>query len=126
MKTKIVESVNLNSNALDWAVATIKGFPIKHDPMGFEIGSQAGFWIWDETKNGKMLLIGSNYSPSTNWADGGLIIESEGLSLIKSDKWISRTIDGSEVIGETALIAAMKAYVISNLGMQLEVPESLV
>ena len=125
MKTINAETSTLNSRALDWAVATVKGFPIKYDPMGFKTGSQAGFWIWDEAKNGKMLLIGDNYSPSTNWAHGGAILESEGISLIKSDNWLAKATNGFEVVGETALVAAMRAYIASNHGEIIEVPEHL-
>ncbi|GAA5138566.1 phage protein NinX family protein [Thalassotalea piscium] len=125
MKTINVETRNLNSNAIDWAIATIKGFPIKYDPMGFKTGTQAGFWIWDEAINGKMLLIGENYSPSTSWTDGGVIIENEGISLIKFDGWIAKTVDGIEAVGETPLVAAMRAYIVTNLGESTEVPEYL-
>jgi hypothetical protein len=125
MKTKNVKTNTLNSKALDWAVATQKGLPIKHDPMGFKTGSQAGFWVWEDVLYGKILLIGDNYSPSTDWAEGGAIIESEGISLIKHDKWIAKTPNGVEVEGKTALIAAIRAFVVTNLGEEIEVPEQL-
>ena len=48
MKTIKTKTSTLNSLALDWAVATLQGFTVKHNPMGFSSGPQSGFWIWED------------------------------------------------------------------------------
>jgi hypothetical protein len=69
------------------------------------------------------------YSPSTDWACGGPIIEREGIELERlSGVWHARvrTADGSlaaEAQHPSALVAAMRAYVASRLGSDTSVPE---
>jgi hypothetical protein len=67
------------------------------------------------------------------WSDGGPIIEREGIDICTSTcgGWIATLlIDGenNEVVrgeGETCLIAAMRCYVASKLGDDVNVPEGL-
>ena len=67
------------------------------------------------------------------WSDGGPIIEREGIDICTSTRggWIATLlIDGenNEVVrgeGETCLIAAMRCYVASKLGDEVNVPEGL-
>lgn len=73
-----VKTGDLIGPALDWVMATIEELPIKHDPMGFVTGANAGYWVWDESPKGVMLKIGvagkSGYSPSTDWNRLGPLI----------------------------------------------------
>ncbi len=75
------------------------------------------------------------WSPSTNWRDGGQIIEREriGFDWIETEwtAWINSddsTVDeclrslASIQSGPTPLIAAMRAYVASKLGDEVELP----
>jgi hypothetical protein len=71
------------------------------------------------------------WDPSTNWAQGGPIIEREELTLschwqrpyaIKVLVGEKRVVQGN---GPTPLIAAMRCYVASKLGDDIEVPEEL-
>ena len=64
-----------------------------------------------------------NYS--TNWAQGGPIIEREGIAILQCPRgWAARIGFGGEYIeGPTPLIAAMRCYVASKLGDDVEVPE---
>jgi hypothetical protein len=74
-------------------------------------------------------------SPSTNWAQGGPIIEREGITLIcwnkNPDQWGARRwleLNGApsiHVYGPTPLIAAMRCLVASKLGDTVDVPEKL-
>ena len=63
-----------------------------------------------------------DYHPSTNWAQGGPIIEREQIQLeLFEDQWVSTIIKGSCVFGDygqTPLIAAMRCYVASKQGEQ--------
>jgi hypothetical protein len=75
------------------------------------------------------------YSPSTDWAQGGPIIERERIDLqakINSgsdyDEWLAVKGVGSKQrrrYGPTPLIAAMRCYVVSKLGDEVEVPDEL-
>ena len=70
---------------------------------------------------------------STDWSQGGPIIEREKISVIHMEgtqHWVARkfqpacdTTPKSE--GPTSLIAAMRCYVASKLGDEVDVPEGL-
>jgi hypothetical protein len=70
---------------------------------------------------------------STDWAQGGPIIEREGIDICTSTYggWIATLItdweDGTFVQGEgdTCLFAAMRCYVASKLGDEVEIPKEL-
>ena len=83
------------------------------------------------------------WSPSVNWAQGGSIIEREGIDLYcnvpssiasKHNGWLTswraayrRCGFGTDMsYGPTPLIAAMRCYVASKLGDLVEVPEELI
>ena len=113
-----VKTSELTGAALDWAVAKCEGF----DP---------------ETLNTKTGVVYSLrygvYRPSTDWAQGGPIIEREGIDICTSTRggWIATLLvncEDNEVVrgeGETALIAAMRCYVASKLGDDIELPKEL-
>lgn len=66
---------------------------------------------------------------STDWAQGGLIIERELDMLVKQDsgQWLA-SVPNPKVawyLGPTPLIAAMRCYVASKLGETVEVPDEL-
>jgi hypothetical protein len=77
------------------------------------------------------------YTPSTDWAQGGPIIEREGVCMVFSPKdargawyavmgknrFLSPDFEGS---GPTPLVAAMRCYVASKLGDEVEVPDEIV
>lgn len=65
------------------------------------------------------------FFPSTNWLDGGPIIERERISLLPGERnqvgpqidgWIAEARSARAQIGPMPLIAAMRAYVASKLG----------
>lgn len=70
---------------------------------------------------------------STDWSAGGPIIEREVISLIhpKYDCWTAhcydKTLDDESYTldGPTPLIAAMRCYVMSQLGNEVDVPNEL-
>ena len=74
------------------------------------------------------------YTPTVNWAQGGPIIDSmvrEGLRLmgyrsLPTDPTSCQAQIGNIVTGgQTPLIAAMRAYVASKLGDEVDVPKEL-
>lgn len=74
---------------------------------------------------------------STEWEDGGPIIEQEKLGVwwathyVDDDgqeygnHWYAETAEGLVGYGPTPLIAAMRCYVASKLGEEVEVPDEL-
>ncbi len=67
----------------------------------------------------------NEYQPSTDWAQGGPIIEKYGIfSGPHCDIFIAWT-DGTRWEGPTQLIAAMRCYVAGKLGDEVEIPAEL-
>ena len=94
----------LTGTALDWAVQQCEG---QRTDIDFA-------WWWED------------YSPSTNWAQGGAIIEREGLTIThQQNQWAAQTDDDLFAFGPTPLIAAMRCYVASVLGAKIDVPVEL-
>lgn len=118
MKRKTSE---LSGAALDWAVAKCEG-----------VEYATTRWIGGDY-NGHYVSIVRCYS--TDWAQGGPIIEREAHNLFKHNggtEWccacnVPR--DGYTAIitadGPTPLIAAMRCYVASKLGDEVDVPKEL-
>ncbi len=108
---------NLQGAALDWAVAKCEGVSVEH--------------VNDGITQCLLMSMGGRFSPSTNWAQGGPIIEREELTL--SCHWqrpyaIKVLVDEKRVVqgnGPTPLIAAMRCYVASKLGDTIDLPEEL-
>jgi hypothetical protein len=103
---------------LDWAVAKAKGVRLS------ALQDHGHFEVHFADENG-----GEIYSPSTDWAQGGPIIEREKIATVyrAGEYWLSYTFDGAEFegIGPTPLVAAMRCYVSSKLGNEIDVPEGL-
>ena len=84
-------------------------------------------------------IEGDNWNPSTDWAQGGPIIEREGVSVSKyatslnqppeaawfASEWNDDVNMEHIQEGPTALVAAMRCYVASKLGDEIEIPEEL-
>ena len=64
----------------------------------------------------------------TNWAQGGPILEREGISIYRmtSDWSAAYNPSGATQDGPTPLIAVMRCYLTSKLGDEAEVPEELI
>ena len=107
----------LSGAALDWAVASI------------ELTGH------DDYTNVLMVTVGDDndwkYNPSTDWAQGGAIIEREGISVCPDEiaPWCAffdhGTAEYAFYTGNTPLIAAMRCYVASKLGDEVQLPEEL-
>jgi hypothetical protein len=68
---------------------------------------------------------------STDWAQGGPIIEREGMTIaLDAFGWEARHYDEESepwvMTGPTPLVAAMRCYVASKLGDEVEIPEELI
>jgi hypothetical protein len=96
-----------------------------------ELTGAALDWAVAECEN--VYCFDGSYTPSTDWAQGGPIIEREGIDICTSTRggWIATLItdweEGTVVRGEgdTCLFAAMRCYVASKLGDEVEIPEEI-
>lgn len=120
-----VKTSELTGVALDWAVAQIEQVGGKYDR------------IWKQITVGdpQNAVHRSFWSPSQNWKIGGPVIDREGISTNRQfDKqWIAHKADSAHrystpantQYGPTPLVAAMRCYVASKLGDEIDIPEEL-
>ena len=102
-----MKTSELTGAALDWAVAKCEGRSEPEVLNNFAVA----WYTWGNT----------HYS--TDWAQGGPIIEREGIALYLygGAEWNAH-VGESEYNGPTALVAAMRCYVASKLGDEIELP----
>jgi hypothetical protein len=100
----------LKGAALDWAVAKCEGHT---DSKDFA-------WYYDRR---------NTFNFSTDWAQGGPIIEREGISInshLDGYEWFARDYWGlNEQAAEKPLVAAMRCYIANKLGDTVEIPDEL-
>lgn len=118
-----MRTTDLTGPALDWAVARSAGAVIKFGDNAWRVIRRDGVAYVRS-----MAL--SDYTPSTNWVWGGPIIEREQIQLEcvsrANSTWGANTYGwGKRCTGPTPLIAAMRCYVASKLGDEVDVPEEL-
>lgn len=109
-----MKSSELTGAALDWAVAKCEGHYLP------PIDAYTDVWL-------------SQRRFSTDWAQGGPIIEREGIWTRTTDegeddpdcKWRAELPYRAVEVGATPLIAAMRCYVASKLGDDVAIPEEL-
>lgn len=127
MKIRTNELIDV---ALDWAVAKCKGIL---DPVHGE--SQPRVVFYSDQWNRYMRLnpppqvyYSDRYEPSTDWAQGGPIIDQERLEFdFREDEQDYACFGGYRTAtGPTHLIAAMRCYVASKLGDEVDVPDELI
>ena len=134
MKIKTSELVG---PALDWAVAKCNGTALVLAPF---------------TGAKNFVMVGQNggatsytYEPSKSWAQGGPIIERGKINVVRCNDmyfpkgnefgdyyeqlWRAEPYDMDSIsqrfYGPTPLIAAMRCYVYSEIGNEVEIPEEL-
>ena len=114
---------DLTGLALDWAVTTIDDSD----------ACQYGVADWREHR--KHTAVKGEYAHRyhQNWAKAGPIIEQQEISIRPShriDGWTASmwTHEGATVFedGPTPLIAAMRCYVASQLGDEVQIPDELI
>jgi hypothetical protein len=107
-----MKTSELTGAALDWAVAKCEGLT-----------------YWDDDR----LCFanephGEDFEPSTDWAQGGAIIEREGIDLKRVTEALwdahAHNVNFYES-GSTPLEAAMRCYVASKLGEDVDVPQEI-
>ena len=122
-----MKTSELTGPALDWAVAKCEGH-VWRAPLLLE---KEGYKRWQ----GYEAAWGNPTPPySTDWAQGGPIIEREWLDITpwpnESDedlRWQCKQHDSIDCVafGPTPLIAGMRCFVASRLGDEVDVPAEL-
>ena len=112
----------LTGAALDWAVAKCEGY-LDLQPMEYWF-SPAGIKHFIDMRNAEGHGVHWTHS-STDWAEGGPIIERELIELQYNGEWkaTNQLLDYGS--GTAPLIAAMRCYVASKLGEEVDVPTEL-
>jgi hypothetical protein len=130
MKIKTSELID---QPLDWAVGMALKLPI-------EIARDGAVRL--DVNECRMFTQKWVFEPSTDWSQGGPIIEREGLTVMMYSPSCQKLEPGREwyactakhwddykefeAEGPTPLIAAMRCYVASKLGDEVEVPDELI
>jgi hypothetical protein len=135
-----IKTSELQGAALDWAVASCWKSLMK-SPDGFYIATFGPLF----SKGYRYpCWRGKKFTPSTDWSQGGPIIEREEVCIWKSSEpekgkwasagpqWMELDVESAEFEalpdpwhGPTPLIAAMRCYVASEIGDEVEIPDEL-
>ena len=119
-----IKTSDLTMLALDWAVAECEEMDIEIRPAGacgrplYVLAAEAGRTPW-------------TWTPTTSWHQAGPIIEREEMSVehcntdTSDSPWSACSAGGKYHFGPTPLIAAMRCYVASKLGDEVDIPEEL-
>jgi hypothetical protein len=123
-----MKTSELKDHALDWAVCAARGLTCFGAPEG---RSEAFEFLLMHPDDPDLQY-------STNWAQGGPIIDREGISVNAPANGVTiyKAKDGTPLWrannaanvngrGPTPLVAAMRCYVASKLGDEVEIPEEL-
>jgi hypothetical protein len=127
---KVIKVSEATEIQIDWLVAKCEGIPL------------VLLSPFKGVKN--FVMLGQNmkptsieYTPTISWAQGGPIIEREQLEVsprywnVEGWHWVAYVLgannidDNFEQRGSTPLIAAMRCYVASKLGDEIEIPDEL-
>lgn len=124
-----VKTSELTGAALDWAVAKCWYSDRRVELTEGKTGVRV---LRDPTYDGSEYSHWFVFFGSTDWSQGGPVIERTGMDLknkfetegrvcmahmrVKGAKWVH---------GDTPLIAAMRCYVAYKLGAEVEIPEEL-
>lgn len=138
-----IKTSELQGLALDWAVAAALGWrragaaDAARDALHEGVFETVGWADNGRDRWEKLLAGGKEWSPSTDWSQGGPLIEKGGISVkgwhIRWEAtlyWSTRA-PGDECKsyhtrkGSGPLIAICRCFVASKLGEEVDVPEEL-
>lgn len=121
-----MKTSELTGAALDWAVAKCEG----HDQF---VQYTPHLRVYHQ-RTDSLSSYTVTFCPSTDWTRGGPLIERECIDVMfEGPEWYAymryEAADGYirtlQYDGPTPLIAAMRCYVASKLGDEVEIPENI-
>ena len=123
-----IKTSELTGAQLNWAVAECEG-KVEQGVYGTPELLESGLYL-----HYCDVLLSHPYSPSTDWAEGGLLIQREGIGIRQygdfleshwqADKWAFKFVDPMAT-GPTPLIAAMRCLCRAKLGDEVDIPDEL-
>ena len=140
-----VKTSELSGKALNYAVACAEGMDFPSERL-FPYPDERAWMLHSDGTIRNAVEVPSNamsrhydytfWAPSTDWAQGGPIIERERIGVCHYNEedgwevpnwaaWRTDIDDRQQIMGESALIAAMRCYVRIKLGDEVDVPEEL-
>lgn len=123
-KVKTVHVCDLTGTALDWAVAQYENklwLAYENAVLGQKpTPPRPSEYLRD-------CDFSHEFSPSTNWSYGGPIVEREMIQIgrgVQSCNWSANQMASGHawIVGSTPLISAMRCFVRSNLGSEVQIP----
>lgn len=125
MKIKVSEATSLQ---LDWLVAKAESYTEENRGLMKRIHIFTGAHVGLFRMPKSTVHLGAWYKPSRDWSQAGRIIEREHIAIDWSEGnlWVASADDHPGCYSAPApLIAAMRCYVASKLGEEVEVPDEL-
>lgn len=134
-----MKTSELTGHALNWAVAMAEGDKVFRPRLGRPSNWDKEAYLKDGSDDRWVVRVENprvahfvdwTYNPSGDWMQGGPIIEREVCDLYQRGEWYARiqlndVPEYVEAYGDTPLIAAMRCYVASKLGDEVEIPVEL-
>jgi hypothetical protein len=114
---------DLDGALLDAAVAKAAGIVARVEC--FMTNPPTPLACWRLMEDGRVNFLAGPFSPSLQWFQGGPIIERERIDVLAVGlAWRAVRMKGKAVAadGPTPLVAAMRAYVASKLGEEVDLP----
>ena len=137
-----MKTSELTGHALNWAVAMAEGDKVYRPRLGRPSDWDKEAYLKDGSDDRWVVRVQNprvahfvdwTYNPSGDWMQGGPIIEREGISVMyRTGVRMIANINGQyeQTIGHRhkgnlGLIVAMRCYVASKLGDDIEIPKEL-
>jgi hypothetical protein len=135
-----MKTSELTRHALNWAVAQAEGDKVFRPCLGRPGDWDQEAYLKDGSDDRWVVRVQNprvahfvdwTYNPSGDWMQGGPIIEREAIQLTPDEykgTWTAYTTregEPYEYTGTTPLIAAMRCYVASKMGDEIEIPTEL-
>lgn len=134
-----MKTSELTGAALDWAVALSLGWKWKAEGKKILLARPDPRSAKLQVNATSMKVIRLNYfKPTASWSIAGPIIEREkigfwftdevvdyGGNVMRDPGWYAESLYGYSEVGPTPLVAAMRCYVASKLGDEVDIPEEL-
>ena len=109
---------------------------LQGDQLDWAVGIAAKESLTVRERFPRVLNSSGRWNPGSNWSQGGPLIEQEGIELKRgmtkpllwaawTFQWNGLRLASSGMTGSTPLVAAMRSYVASKLGNEVDVPECL-
>ncbi|MBK1563805.1 DUF2591 family protein [Pseudomonas aeruginosa] len=132
-ETVEVKTCDLEGPALDWAVGCIEDEQIERKQIGWLL---MNLKVWVPLPDTPYFDIVTHWSPSTDWSQGGPLIQQYGCDLnclAPANAWEANCWDSAVpqpdlhiCEGETPLIAVCRAIVRAKLGDTVKIPAELI